>query len=184
MLGGGKPLGVCGSGYIDALGVMYRLGALDEIGHIADPEDAPEAAPFLGELDGEPVFFLTPDHRVCITQPDISKFQLAKAAVSAGIQILAEETGIDVEDIDAVCLAGGFGSFVRPDSAAAIGLIPAALLEKAKLMGNLSAAGAISAALSEQARADLTLLRDAVRFIDLPTHPSFNDAYVEGMMFE
>ena len=187
VLGGDKvkPLGVCGSGMIDALGVMYRLEALDEMGHIADPEDAaPEAAKYIGEAEGGRVFFLTENRKVYITQQDISKFQLAKAAISAGIRILAEEQKIRLSDISETCLAGGFGTFVRPDNAAAIGLIPSELLDGARLLGNASAAGAISAALSETAREDLLRLRDSVRFIDLPTHPSFGDAYIEGMMFE
>lgn len=185
VLGNMKPVGVCGSGFIDALGIMYRLEVLDELGHIVPADEAdPEAARFIGEAEGSRVFFLTEDKKVFITQKDISKFQLAKAAISAGIQILAEEYGIRLNDISRVCLAGGFGAFVRPDNAAAIGLIPSELLQKAELLGNASIAGASSAALSAEARDKMRAIRDSVRFIDLPTHPSFSDAYVDGMMFE
>lgn len=185
VLGNIKPVGVCGSGFIDALGIMYRLEVLDEMGHIVPPDEAaPEAEPFIGEAEGARVFFLTENKKVFITQADISKFQLAKAAISAGIHILAEEYGIRLKDISRVCLAGGFGTFVRPNNAAAIGLIPSELLNKAELLGNASAAGAASAALSAEAERTLCRLRDGVRYINLPTHPSFGDAYVDGMLFE
>ena len=184
VLGDTAPVGVCGSGLIDALGIMYRLNVLDEMGRIVSPDEvAPEVAPLIGEAEGSRVFFLTENHRVFITQSDISKFQLAKAAISAGIQILTEECGIRLRDISRVCLAGGFGAFVRPDNAAAIGLIPSELLDRAEKLGNASGAGAISAALSGEARAKLQSIRDNVRYINLPTHPSFGDAYVEGMLF-
>ena len=184
VLGDTKPIGICGSGMIDALGIMYRLDALDEMGHIASPEDvAPEVAPLLGEVDGGRVFFLTENKKVFITQADISKFQLAKAAISAGIRILAEESGLRLTEISDVLLAGGFGAFARPSNAAAIGLIPGELLSRARLMGNTAAAGAASAAVSGEARARLSAIRDSVRCVELPTHPSFGDAYVEGMLF-
>lgn len=185
ILGNIKPVGVCGSGFIDALGIMYRLEVLDEMGRIIPPDEAsPEAARFIGEAEGGRVFFLTGDKKVYITQSDISKFQLAKAAISAGIHILAEEYGIRLKDISRVCLAGGFGTFVRPNNAAALGLIPSELLDKAELLGNASIAGASSAALSEKAGETMRRLCGGVRYINLPTHPSFNDAYVDGMLFE
>jgi len=165
--------------------MMYRMNALDEMGRIALPEEAdPAIAPMIGTVDGEKVFFLTENRKVYITQADISKFQLAKAAISAGIRILAEELGIRVEDISKVYLAGGFGTFVRPGNAAAIGLIPSELLGKAEMVGNAAVAGAASAALSEEARAHLLRIRSSIHYVDLPTHPSFADAYVEGMLFE
>lgn len=185
ILGNAKPAGVCGSGLIDALGIMYRLNVLDEMGKIVLPEEAvPEARDMIGEVDGKRVFYLTENKKIFITQADISKFQLAKAAISAGIRILAEENKVGLNDITKSYLSGGFGAFVRPANAADIGLIPSELLGNAQLMGNTTITGAISAAISEKARDDLATLRDSVRFVDLPTHPSFDDAYIDGMMFE
>lgn len=185
VLGNAKPLGICGSGMIDALGIMCRLGILDEMGRIADPDvAAPEVRRFIGEENGGRVFYLTDNHRVFVTQADINKFQLAKAAISAGIRILLEEYGIGSDDVDRVCLTGGFGTFVRLNSAGAIGLIPSELLDRARMLGNASEAGAISAALSDEAREQMGRIQSSIRFVDLPSHPSFSDAYVDGLMFE
>ena len=185
VLGAGKPKGICGSGFIDVLGIMYDEEILDEIGHIADPEDVDsELARYIGTEDGRPVFYLTEDRTIFLSQADISKFQMAKAAISAGIQILAKETGISLSSLDRLILGGGFGSFAHRRNSAMLGIIPRECKGKTVKRGNIALAGAISAAVSEEAREELSRIRSLVRVIDLPTHPSFNDAFVDSMMFE
>ena len=185
VLGAGKPAGVCGSGFIDVLGILYEHEILDEMGHIASAEEAePELARYIGQENGSPVFYLTEDHTIFISQADISKFQLAKAAVSAGISILADEENVPLDQIDRCLLGGGFGTFVQEKNAALLGLIPSECAGRTCKLGNSALAGAVSAAISESARAELERIRGLVKVIDLPTHPDFSDAYVDGMMFE
>ena len=52
---------------------------------------------------------------------DVRNLQLAKAAVAAGIRVLLQQRGIAPEQVDGVYLAGGFGSYLDPESAMAIG---------------------------------------------------------------
>ena len=77
---------------------------------------------------------------VYITQNDIRKVQMAKGAIAAGISLMARELGIEISQIDRVLLAGAFGSFLKPESACKIGLLPAELLEKITAVGNAAAA--------------------------------------------
>ena len=185
VLGGKEPKGICGSGFIDILGILYEEGILDEMGHIAEPDETDsDLAGLIGEEEDRAVFYLTEDRKIFLSQADISKFQMAKAAISAGIQVLSEEAGTSVEDLDGLLLGGGFGAFAHRKNAALLGIIPDELLEKSEKLGNIALAGAISAALSGRARRDLEELRGRVQVIDLPTHPSFNDAYTDGMLFE
>ena len=185
VLGDVKPKGICGSGFIDVLGIMLREGILDEMGHIAEPDETDSAlSRYTGEEDGRQVFYLTEDKNIFISQADISKFQLAKAAIYAGTQILAEETGISLSELDRLLLGGGFGTFAHRSNSAVLGVIPSECKGKTVKLGNAALAGASSAALSEKARAELSRIQKAVRVIDLPTHPSFDDAYTEGMIFE
>ena len=185
VLGSGKPKGICGSGFIDMLGVLYEEETLDEMGHLADPDETDsKLARFLGTEDGKPVFYLTEDKKTFITQADISKFQLAKAAISAGISILAEESGISLSELEKLLLGGGFGSFAHRRNSALLGIIPRECKGRTVKLGNVALAGVISAAVSEKAREELSRIQKAVRVIDLPTHPSFDEAYVDGMLFE
>jgi len=184
VLGGGKPLGICGSGMISILGVLCSLEILDEQGHIPEEDEvSAEFLPFIGREHGERVFYLTKDHAIYITQGDISRFQLAKAAVYAGIQVLLYEYGIHERDIAKVFLAGGFGAFVNVDAASSVGLIPATLLKRSNCLGNSSLAGAAAAALQAEARTRMEAISRSIRVIELPTHKMFDDAYVEGMFF-
>ena len=184
-LGAVEPKGICGSGFMDLLGILYEEEILDEIGHIVDPEETgSELARCIGEEAGHTVFYLTEDKSIFISQADISKFQMAKAAISAGITVLAKESGIKISDLKHLLLSGGFSAFGHRRTAAMLGIIPKECKGKTSKMGNLGLSGAISAALSEDARRELERLHERIRVIDLPTHPDFSDAYTEGMFFE
>ena len=186
VLGGGEAVGICGSGLIDAIAVMLDLGALDETGRILDPEeddDIPEAAQpwlFLDENE-DPAFRLT--DQVWVTQSDVRKVQLGKGAIAAGEQVLINTYGVGYDEIGALYLAGGFGSYIRPASAARIGMIPQELLPVTAAAGNTAAEGACMALLSRQVRAKLSQLHHQMQYIELSGKEEFNQAYMEAMLF-
>lgn len=117
------------------------------------------------------------------TQKDIREVQLAKAAVRAGIDILLREAGMETADVARLYLAGGFGSAMRPESAARIGSSP-----KNFPTGHSArqAAGSGAAALCDRGRrrpkAPSASSR-RTRYIELSAHAGFTDAYVERMLF-
>lgn len=184
VIGGGEALGLCGSGLIDAVAVMLEQGAIDETGRMLDAEedDIPEElVPYLFLMDGVPAFRLTGE--VAVTQQDVRKLQLGKGAIAAGIQVLLGSYGADFGQVGALLLAGGFGSYIRPESAARIGLIPAELLGVTKAIGNAAAQGAQAALVSVDARDRLAKLQKNMDYRELSGLPQFNDAYLDAMMF-
>ena len=184
VIGGGDPVGLCGSGLIDAVAVMLDLGAVDETGRMLNVEDddiPDEVAPCLFQLDGEPAFRLT--GQVAVTQSDVRMLQLAKGAIAAGIRVLMDSCGAGFGEVGGLLLAGGFGSCIRPESAARIGLIPAELLGVTRAIGNAAAQGALEALVSKEARARLANLQRAMDYRELSVLSQFNDAYMEAMMF-
>ena len=118
---------------------------------------------------------------VYITQEDIRKLQLAKGAIAAGIEVLFKEYGCTPCNIDVLTFAGGFGNYKA--SAAAIGLFPQELLDKAKEVGNAAGNGAVSAALSQEAWERALEISKDMRYIELASYPHFNEMYVEHMNF-
>lgn len=120
-IGEGTEKGICGSGLIDAIASFLQTGILDEAGY-ADEDMR------IGSL--------------CLTREDVSAVQLAKAAVRAGIEVLLSDAGITAEDVQRVYIAGGFGAHLDMRSAAIIGLIPTAFVNKAVSLGNASLGGA------------------------------------------
>ena len=164
-IGDACAVGVCGSGLIDAVAALVELGEIDETG-ATDNER-------LELRDG-----------VALLPKDIRAVQLAKAAITAGMQTLMRSAQVRASDVAALYIAGGFGSHLNVRSAATIGLLPRELASRARVLGNAALAGATMLLLDT---AELDHIRDIARrarFVNLGGNPLFNELYVENMFFE
>ena len=185
VIGGGEPCGLCGSGLLDLAAILCRERIISAAGLLLPPGEAPSAwEKHLGEDEnGNGIFYLTPDRRVYLTARDVRQLQLAKAAVAAGIRVLLKKSGTDAAALSGLCIAGGFGSFLDPKSAAEIGMLPAELMDKTITLGNASLTGASMALLDETARARLYAIQRACRYTELSGDADFNAEYPEQMYF-
>ncbi len=191
VIGNDRPVGLCGSGLIDALAVLLKAGIIDENGTILSGQELPilfrsyvfevEAEDAAQSTETSLAVHIAPG--VYITQEDIRKLQLAKGAIAAGIDILFKEYGCKPCDLDILTFAGGFGNYIDKASAAAIGLFPQELLDKAKEVGNAAGNGAVSAALSQETWERAMDISGDMRYIELASYPHFNEMYVEHMNF-
>ncbi len=191
VIGNDRPVGLCGSGLIDALAVLLKAGIIDENGTILSGQELPILfRSYVFEVEAEETaqstelslaVHIAPG--VYITQEDIRKLQLAKGAIAAGIEVLFKEYGCTPCNIDVLTFAGGFGNYIDKASAAAIGLFPQELLDKAKEVGNAAGNGAVSAALSQEAWERALEISGDMRYIELASYPHFNEMYVEHMNF-
>lgn len=185
VIGGGEAKGLCGSGLIDLLAVLCEKRILTGSGLLPGPEDVPEEyARYVGEDEkGNGIFYLTQDRRVYLTASDVRQLQLAKAAVAAGIRVLLKRSGLKPGQIASVTLAGGFGSYLDIQSAVGIGMLPAELSGKARVLGNTSLSGARMALLDPKARGRLYDIQRACRYIELSGDRDFNEEYTEQLVF-
>lgn len=182
VIGGRKPIGICGSGIIDAVAVMLEIGAMDETGRLVDPGELAEE--YRDRLDGDAKkFIIDPVSRIGLTDKDLRQVQLAKSAIAAGIDTLMHNAGVGFDRISAVWLAGGFGAHIDRDSACAIGLLPKQLKEKIRPVGNSAGEGAIRAVLDKNAKALLAEIGNGAMYIELSGDSYFMDSYVENMFF-
>ncbi|MFZ5828053.1 MAG: ASKHA domain-containing protein [Bacillota bacterium] len=173
---GAPARGVCGSGLLDGIAALLEAGLLDWMGRIR-PEGP--AAHRVGE--GAMAVALAPGVR--LTQKDIRALQLAKGAIRSGIDLLMQVARIGPDDLHAILLAGAFGNYLRRESAIAIGLLPAVAPAKVRPIGNAAAAGAKLALLSKEGRARAEALAREARWIDLATHPDFEEIFMEALNF-
>lgn len=191
VIGNDRPVGLCGSGLIDALAILLKAGIIDENGTILSGQELPILfRSYVFELEAEDAAQSTETSLavhiapgVYITQEDIRKLQLAKGAIAAGIDILFKEYGCKPCDLDILTFAGGFGNYIDKASAAAIGLFPPELLDRAKEVGNAAGNGAVSAALSQEAWESALDISGKMRYIELASYPHFDEIYVEHMNF-
>ncbi|MBI2438002.1 MAG: DUF4445 domain-containing protein [Lentisphaerae bacterium] len=194
VIGNTRPAGLCGSGLIDAVAELLRLGLLDPTGRLRTPAEIPTRAPpalrkRLIEQDGHVDFLLA--HKtetasgapLILTQRDVRELQLASAAIRAGISILLEMEGLQSKDLKRVLLAGAFGNFIRRNHARRIGLLPPIPCDRIRFIGNASSLGAKRALLSVAEKHSAATIARAVRHVDLSLAPEFQAAFSAAMLF-
>jgi len=179
-IGAKWPIGICGSGIVDAIAYMLKEGIIDETGKFCDKNETYKE--YLKEVNGQQAFFITDS--VYITQKDIREIQLAKAAISAGIKTMIQHANVTEDEIENVYLAGGFGNYINPRSAVEIGIIPKKLQDKIVAVGNSAVAGAVLVLLSSKAAIEAQSLCKNVNYIELSNSQDFNQFFIESMIFE
>ncbi|MFZ5644758.1 MAG: ASKHA domain-containing protein [Bacillota bacterium] len=193
VIGGGRPLGICGSALLDAVAGLVELGIVSKRGKLTFDQLTNTVAKGLeghmAEHGGQAAFLLADADKtahgrpIMITQSDIRELQLAKGAMAAGVRILMEKYGIKAGDIKEVLLAGAFGNYLNPHSACVIGLIPPELESKIKMIGNAAGTGARLAVLSQSEYRRAADISGFVEFVELGSYPKFNSVFAESMYF-
>ncbi len=167
VIGEGPARGICGSGLVDIVAALLESGDMDGTGRLAAGDR-----------------YDIGDTGVYLTQKDVREVQLAKAAMAAGLRLMAGRMGVGIDDIEEVDIAGAFGNYINPDSACAIGLIPAELRQRIVPVGNAAGAGAKLALTDAKAWAEAETLARTTEFLELATLPEFQDEFVEQLNFE
>jgi uncharacterized 2Fe-2S/4Fe-4S cluster protein (DUF4445 family) len=192
VIGDAAPLGMCGSGLVDAVAQLVACGLLDHSGRFVPDEVAAEQHAGLSQrlvkVGEERVFVLAwrgddPANAVYLSQRDVRELQFAKASIATGWSILLNELEVTAADISQVLLAGSFGSYLSPASAVRIGLVPKMALPRIVSAGNVAGEGAKMAALSVNERAAALSILDEVEYVELSGRSDFNDLFVDQLAF-
>jgi uncharacterized 2Fe-2S/4Fe-4S cluster protein (DUF4445 family) len=192
VIGDCDPVGMCGSGLVDAVAELVQCGLLDRSGRFIADEDAHEQFPALAsrltKIGEERVFVLQwrgldPAESVFLSQRDVRELQFAKASIATGWDILLRELGVDASEISQVLLAGSFGAYLTPLSAVRIGLVPRMALPRIVSAGNVAGEGAKIAALSLRERAEAESILREVQYVELSGRADFNDLFIDQLAF-
>ena len=173
-IGNKPPIGICGSGLIDAVAVLLDHGIILPNGRFAEKQSHIELVAATESDTGE---------AIVLTQKDIRELQLATGAIRAGITLLCQTNDVPLEMIDQFYVAGGFGQSIRLSSARRIGLLPPIPPERFQFCGNTSLAGARAVLL------DPTNSKIAHQIVDRSQHgelaelPQFQQVFAESMQF-
>ncbi len=173
------PLGICGSGIVDAVAQLQLSGVVSANGRIGE-----NAHPNVRNVHGERVFLLVDayDERrpITITQDDVREIQLAKSSIQTGMQLLLAELDVDLADIEIMIIAGAFGSYIDVPNALAIGMFPSLPLDHIVQVGNAAGAGARQALLSTDERQKAQAMVTGIQYLELATHPKFSRAFARN----
>jgi uncharacterized 2Fe-2S/4Fe-4S cluster protein (DUF4445 family) len=194
VIGDVEPVGLCGSGLVDAVSELHRAGLLDDSGRFVTDEKAREIAPYAADrltaIGQERVFVLhrphpdaPPEESVYLSQRDVRELQFAKGAIATGWTLLLEQLGLQQADVQQVLLAGSFGSYLSPAAAVRIGLVPKIPLLRIVSAGNVAGEGAKMSLLSVRERAGALALLEEVTYVELSDRTDFNDRFIELLAF-
>ena len=193
VIGDVAPVGMCGSGLVDAVAELVHCGLLDHSGRFIPDEEAAVSHPGLADrLDDDRqgagvrarlARLEDPERAVFLSQRDVRELQFAKASIATGWSILLGELGVDVGEITQVLLAGSFGAYLSPLSAVRIGLVPKIALPRIVSAGNVAGEGAKIAALSVRERAEAYSILREVEYVELSGRADFNDMFIDQLAF-
>ncbi|HUJ89878.1 MAG TPA: ASKHA domain-containing protein [Syntrophorhabdales bacterium] len=179
-----KPVGICGSGIIDAIAGLYQSGLILKNGAFSQKAQTPRLRK---GKDGTREFVLawakeTPiDQDIVVTQRDVRQIQLAKGAIRAGCQIMMERLGISGPD--RLIIAGAFGMHLDRDNALAIGLFPECDPEAISFVGNAAGHGAYLALINIEEREEADRIARWTEHIELATEKAFQEEFIKALAF-
>lgn len=187
-IGHTKAEGICGSGLIDTIAELLKLGIINETGRLKNKTEIRKLSSVLKsslrEINGQPSFLITENkYNIFVTQEDIRKLQLAKGAIYSGIQILKMELGLNNNDISQLYIAGTFGNYIDKKNGQIIGLIPEPL-EKVTFVGNSALEGAKLALISQEARKEVEKIVKKLKHIELSARTDFQTEFAQSMSFK
>lgn len=196
------PKGLCGSGLVDIIAGLLENKLLYSDGYLISKQEAKEHGicdSIIKRLDtdeqGEHRFVLFDPKldkvagmagerakQVFITQQDIRNYQLAKAAIQTGIEILCRQSGIKIHEIEEYLVAGVFGAFIHPENAKLCGLFPNLSEEKIRFVGNSAGRGAVQALFDDGFVSQIEEHVRGIRHIELADQADFQQLFMQNMI--
>jgi uncharacterized 2Fe-2S/4Fe-4S cluster protein (DUF4445 family) len=181
-IGDVRPRGICGSGLLDVIATLYEHDIIDRNGKFTAEAASWDGRLREGDEGSEFVLVAGGDEggEIVITQPDILNLIRSKAGVYAAVSRLMEETDTARDDLDCICLAGGFGNYLDVSRAVTIGMLPRVSASRVRFVGNTSIAGARMALLSSEAYEHMHEVAGSMTCLDLMSDPRYMDQFIKA----
>lgn len=176
------PVGLCGSGVLDAVAQLLERGIIDDMGKF-------KSHPCVRQTDTGKEFILAREDEsgtgkeITLTQKDISEIQLAKGAIASGINILLKNANISWHQVDEVIIAGAFGTYIDVTSAISVGMLPPLPLSRFSQVGNAAGVGARLALISRTQRRMATDIARRVNYVELTSYPGYPKVFANALRF-
>lgn len=182
-----NPRGICGSGLLSSVGQIIEKDFVNKRGRILDPEKLDKEdyrRKFIKEdSKRKRIIILDQNEDIYISQKDIRQVQLAKGAILSGFLILLEKENMEIEDLNSVIIAGGFGSHLKKEDLTGVGILPKSVEEKIRYVGNSSLIGAYMALMNEKIIKEMENLAQNITYLDLATSENYERKFAKAMQF-
>lgn len=187
IIGSDKPIGICGSGILEAISELYRIKLINKSGRIIkkdDFENSSLANKMLIQDGKKRSIVLSKENNIVINQNDIRQVQLAKGAILSGILSLTKKLDISIEDIDKVIIAGQFGAHLKIESLIGIGMVPSQFKNKTMYIGNSSKSGAILCLLDKSKRQEVDSVLNNCSYLELSLLDDYENIFTKCLSFD
>ena len=180
-----KPIGICGSGLVDAIAEMLKSKVITRSGAFNKAITNHER--FI-KVDKFPEFIIANreetslNKEITITQNDIRQLQMAKAAFYSGVRLILNKLGENLK-IQQIFLAGAFGNYINAKNAKFIGMIPDIQDEKIHQIGNAAGIGAQHCLLNKELRKKAQQLLSRIQYVEIAVEEGFQKEYAEALYF-
>ncbi|MEJ2709295.1 MAG: ASKHA domain-containing protein [Anaerolineales bacterium] len=177
------PVGICGSGILDAVAEMLQAGIIGKTGRLQKDH------PWVKRLDGREGMVLVDagasghGRHILVDRKDVHEIQLAKGAIRAGTEILLKQAGLNSSELDEIIIAGAFGTYIHVPSAVLVGMFPDIPLERFRQVGNAAGVGAKQMLVSAERRRLAGKLIERIEYVELTTHPDFTPTFMQALYF-
>ena len=183
VIGGAKPVGICGSALIDIVAHLYRLGVIDFRGRFREGVESKR----LVSENGRRKFVVAwasetgLGRDITVDGRDVNEFILAKTAIATGVSVLLKHANLSVEDLEKIYVAGSFGTYINVENAMEVGLLPKTSPRRYIFVGNTAISGAKMALKSMEIRKKFEELAKKIKYLELAAHPLFKQEFVQNL---
>ena len=173
------PAGICGSGVIDLAAQLFLCGMIDSRGQLVPAVCGPK----LKQIDGLLHLVIVPAEKsatgsdLTISQADLDSLMRSKAAMYTILETITGSVGIAPHELASFYVAGTFGSFINPESAISIGMLPDLPRNRFKSLGNSSLGGATLALESDTYHAQINQIRERITYLELNVNQDFMNRF-------
>jgi uncharacterized 2Fe-2S/4Fe-4S cluster protein (DUF4445 family) len=168
------PVGICGSGILDFIAALQDGGLIKSSGVLKAGSEIVLVHSAENGLGRDLV----------LTRKDIHEIQLAKSAIRVGLEILLQNAGLNINDIDEFLLAGAFGTYLDLRSAIRIGMFPPLPLKRFLQVGNAAGVGAKQMLISVEKRQEAEKIAKQIEYLELTSQPAFTSLFLDHLNFE
>ena len=179
IIGGGAPVGLCGSGLIDTVAELFRAGIINAKGKMVREGKRVRARDMFGKefvlaFEGE----LGATQDIALNETDIDNFIRAKGSIYSAYRTMLAAVGTEEADLDRVIIAGGIGSGINIEHAISLGMLPNLPREKFSYIGNSSLTGAAAMLVSQKAEEKVFELGRSMTYLELSMEPGYMEEFV------
>ena len=185
-IGGVAPIGICGSGIVSVMAELLKSKVMDKTGRIKSKGEITTNLSCRikeGSSGNSFILFKGAKGEITISQDDVRAFQVAKAAIRAGMEVLFERAEITPDKVEKVFLAGAFGSHIKKDSLETVGLFDREWNKKIEVSGDAALEGAKMALVSDESEKRAEKIASEAKYVPLSGSRLFETRFIENMNF-